>query len=95
MAMRFGKNTIRAGAAAASLFAPVWLGALGGCSAAPVKMECQEIRTRLNYSDLSEDQKRFAEDELAECEGRVKAAEAKDSTLIEGVNDRFTPKDSQ
>jgi len=67
---------------------------LAGCSSAPVKMECQELQTRLKYGDLSDDQKRFAEDEIAECEGRVKAAEAKDSASIEGLNDRFTPKDS-
>jgi hypothetical protein len=67
---------------------------LAGCSSAPVKMECQELQTRLKYGDLSDDQKRFAEDELAECEGRVKAAESKDSASIEGLNDRFTPKDS-
>lgn len=85
--MRFRKNTIRAaGFAAAALSA--------GCSSAPVKMECQELRTRLKYEDLSSDQKRFAEDELADCEGRAKAAEAKDSAFIEGVNERFTPADS-
>lgn len=83
--MRFRKNTIRAGLAAAAMW---------GCSAAPVKMECQEIRARLNYGDLSPDQKRFAEDELAACEGRVRDAEAKDSAFIGGVEDRFTPKDS-
>jgi hypothetical protein len=58
-------------------------------------MECQEIGARLKYGDLSADQKRFAEDELAECEGRVRAAEARDSAFIDGANDRFTPRDSQ
>ncbi len=86
--MRFGKNTIRAGLAAATAFA------MGACSAAPVKLECQELRARLNYGDLTADQKRFAEDELAACEGRVREAQAKDSAFIEGANDRFTPKDS-
>lgn len=85
--MRFRKNTIRAGLAAAALGA--------GCSSAPVKMECQELRARLNYGDLSADQKRFAEEELAGCEERAKAAEAKDSAFVDGMNDRFTPKDSQ
>lgn len=99
--MRFRKNTIWAGVAAgaaaaagAAVAAGVTFAVLAGCSAAPVKMECQELRTRLKYGDLSDDQKRFAEDELDECEGRVKAAEIKDSASIEGLNDRFTPKDS-
>ncbi|MBW8889913.1 MAG: hypothetical protein JF616_19325 [Fibrobacteres bacterium] len=87
--MRFRKNTIWAGMALAAAAA-----VLAGCSAAPVKMECQELQTRLKYGDLSDDQKRFAEDELAECEGRAKAAESKDSAAVEGLNDRFTPKDS-
>ena len=83
--MRFPKNTIWAGLSAALL---------AGCSAAPVKMECQELQARLKYGDLSDDQKRFAEDELAECEGRANAAAMKDSASIEGLNERFTPKDS-
>jgi hypothetical protein len=92
--MRFRKNTIRAEASAVLFLAAAGSAALIGCSAAPVKMECQELQARLKYSDLSDDQRRFAEDELAECEGRAKTAEAKDSAFIEGVNDRFTPKDS-
>jgi hypothetical protein len=85
--MRPEKNNIRLALAVGAV--------LYGCSAAPVKMECGEIRTRLRYQDLSDDQRRFAEDELAECEGRAKSAEARDSALIEGVQDRFTPKDSE
>jgi hypothetical protein len=99
--MLFRKNTIWGGVAAGAAAAAgtaVTVAAvaafLAACSAAPVKMECQELQTRLKYGDLSDDQKRFAEDELAECEGRVRAAEIKDSTAIEGVNERFTPKDS-
>lgn len=57
-------------------------------------MECSELKARLDYGDLSDDQRRFAQEELAECQGRAKAADAKDSAFIEGVNDRFTPKDS-
>jgi hypothetical protein len=91
--MRFSKDTIRTAPAAIGIAAAALAG-LAACSAAPAKMECQEIEARLKYSDLSADQKRFAEDELAECEGRVRAAEAKDSAFIEGANDRFTPKDS-
>lgn len=89
--MRFSKDTIRKGWAAIAAAA---VAGLAACSAAPAKMECQELEARLKYGDLSADQKRFAEDELAECEGRVQAAEARDSAFIEGANDRFTPKDS-
>ena len=85
--MRFPKNTIWAGFAATAV--------LQGCSSAPAKMECQEKEARLKYADLSADQKRFAEEELADCEARAQAAEAKDSLFIEGANERFTPKDSQ
>ena len=95
--MRFPKDTIPSGPVASGIAAPGLLLALAGlaaCSAAPAKMECQEIEARLKYTDLSSDQKRFAEDELADCQGRVRAAEAKDSAFIEGANDRFTPKDS-
>ena len=68
---------------------------ISACSSAPIKMECQEIQARINYGDLSGDQLRFAEQELADCQGRVKAADARDSARIEGVEQRFTPVDSQ
>jgi hypothetical protein len=67
--------------------------ALLACSSAPVKMECRELRMRVDYGDLTPDQLRFAMDELAACEGRVKAAETKDSLLIDGAERRFTPAD--
>jgi hypothetical protein len=88
--MRFSKDTIRVGWAAIAFAATAGLAA---CSAAPAKMECQEIEARMKFGDPSTDQRRFAEDELAECRGRVRAAEAKDSAFIEGANDRFTPSD--
>ena len=66
---------------------------LAACSAAPVKMECREIQMRIDYGELTQDQMRFAMQELAECQGRVKEAEKKDSTLIEGTERRFTPAD--
>lgn len=67
---------------------------LAACSAAPVKMECKEIQMRIDYGDLSADQLRFAMQELDECRGKVKAAEEKDSALVEGAEQRFTPADS-
>lgn len=65
--------------------------ALLACSAAPVKMECREIQMRIDYGDLTADQLRFAMQELEACHGRQKAAEARDSALIEGTEQRFTP----
>lgn len=64
---------------------------LMACSAVPIKMECSEIEARMNYQDLSEDQLRFAKDELDACRERHQQAEAKDSTFIEGTEKRFTP----
>ncbi len=86
--MESGKNTILAAAAGACL-AAAW-----GCSAAPIKMECQELQARIDYGDLSGDQLRFAQQELDDCRGRVKAADEKDSTFIDGTEKRFTPADS-
>ncbi len=64
---------------------------MGACSAAPVKMECRELEMRIEYSDLSQDQLRFAMQELEECRGKLRAAEAKDSAFIEDTERRFTP----
>ncbi len=82
-----------------SILAPVRLAAalalLTACSSAPIKMECKEVQARIDYGDLSGDQLRFAQQELEDCRNRVKTAEDKDSTFIEGANQRFTPSDSQ
>lgn len=78
-------------AAAALMAAAVMLEA---CSAAPVKMECKEIQMRIDYGDLTTDQLRFAMQELDECNGKIKAAELKDSAFLEGAERRFTPVDS-
>jgi hypothetical protein len=64
---------------------------LTACSAVPIKMECSEIQARMDYQDLSEDQMRFAKDELDACRERHQEAEAKDSSFIEGTEKRFTP----
>lgn len=64
---------------------------LTSCSAAPVKMECRELQMRIDYGDLTADQMRFAMDELADCQGRAREAEKRDSALIEGTERRFTP----
>jgi hypothetical protein len=66
---------------------------LAACSAAPVKMECRELEMRIEYSDLSQDQLRFAMQELEECRRKLRAAEAKDSAVLEGAERRFTPAD--
>ena len=67
------------------------LGALAACSAMPVKMQCQEIRTRIAMENMSADQLRFAEEELQECERRQKDAEHKDSTWADSAHNRFPP----
>lgn len=69
-------------------------GVILGCSSAPVRFECGEQRFRLSNEDLSEDQRRFAEEALSDCESRLDSAAAKDSALVEGLHERFTPKDS-
>ena len=82
------KNTILA---AGALWAA---GTLSACSSAPIKMECRELQARIDYGDLSGDQLRFAQQELDDCRGRAKAADDRDSLLIEGTERRFTPTDS-
>lgn len=72
---------------------PVVPAVLAACSAAPVKMECREIQMRIDYGDLTGDQLRFAMQELDACRGRLKAAEEKDSALVEGTEKRFTPEE--
>jgi hypothetical protein len=67
---------------------------LGGCAAAPIQLECGEQRFRLDNETLSEDQRRFAEEALKDCEDRLKTAQDKDSAAIENLNQRFTPGDS-
>jgi hypothetical protein len=80
--------------------AMAWLGVIAvfasflGCAATPVRFECGEQRFRLSNEDLSEDQRRFAEEALSDCESRLDSAAAKDSALVEGLHERFTPKDS-
>ena len=66
---------------------------LGGCSAPGVSVKCQEIRSRLLYQDLSEDQKRFAEQELKDCEQNLEDAKLRDSTTVEKLEGNH-PKDS-
>lgn len=69
-----------------------WLTALlFGCSSVPIKIQCSEIETRMGYDQLTEDQMRFAKDELDDCRNRQRQAEAKDSAFVEGTEKRFTP----
>ncbi|MDB5106923.1 MAG: hypothetical protein JWP91_4612 [Fibrobacteres bacterium] len=89
--MEFRKNTILL-LSAGVLALP---GFMGGCSSAPIKVECREVQARIDYGDLSGDQLRFAQQELEDCRNRVDSAERKDSAFIEGTEQRFTPSDSQ
>ncbi len=61
------------------------------CSSAPVKLQCSEIKARIEYGDLTGDQLRFAQQELEDCQARQRAAEQKDSSWVEGTEKRFTP----
>lgn len=84
------------GAGASALRTVPMLGAaaiLAACSAAPVKVECREIEMRIDYGDLTQDQLRFAMQELEECRRKLRSAEAKDSAFLEGAEQRFTPAD--
>ncbi len=65
-----------------------------GCAAAPIHVECQEERLHMSLSDQSEDQRRWSEEQLVECEKRLESAKTKDSATVENLNQRFTPKDS-
>ena len=86
---RIGRIYAFAGAAAWLAAPALWT----GCSAAPIKIECQEIRTRLAYENMSEDQARFARQELEDCEARVRAAQAKDSAFVDKAEGKLTPED--
>jgi hypothetical protein len=87
--MESGKSSILAAARTA-----IAVALLSACSSAPIKMECTELQARIDYGNLTGDQLRFANEELADCRSRVKAAEEKDSSFIEGAHERFTPSDS-
>jgi hypothetical protein len=88
--MESGKNTILSGLAVGFL-AGIWL---MGCSSAPIKMECSETQARIDYGDLTGDQLRFAMQELEDCRQRARKADERDSSLIDGAEQRFTPSDS-
>lgn len=85
------------GMAAGAVFAALALGTalLWACSSAPVKVECQQLRARIEYESMSEDQLRFAKQELEDCEDRLHAAQQKDSLSVDATEKRFTPKDSE
>lgn len=65
-----------------------------GCAAAPIHVECQEERLHMSLGNQSEDQRRWSEEQLADCEKRLESAKLKDSATVENLNQRFTPKDS-
>ncbi len=53
-----------------------------GCSSAPARMHCSEIRGRIDYGGLTADQLRFAYMELKDCEDEVRRLEANDSAFL-------------
>ncbi len=62
-----------------------------GCTQVPIKMQCQELQSRIDYGNLTDDQLRFAKDELEDCHNRLNQAAARDSGIIDTVENRFTP----
>jgi hypothetical protein len=64
---------------------------LVACSSLPAKLDCKEIQARMDYGRLSEDQLRFAQMELDDCRQKLKQAEIKDSTRLEGLEKAVSP----
>jgi hypothetical protein len=67
-----------------------WVGALG-CAGTAKHLECRQLSTRLDFEDLSPDQRRFAESELESCLEEQRAAEMRDSLAVEGLERRLDP----
>ena len=63
------------------------------CSSVPLKLHCEEIRSRMER-DQSPDEYRFAKQELEECENQLKEARIQDSLKVEHLHETFTPSDS-
>ena len=68
----------------------LWGCFLTSCSSPLISMKCQEIRVRLANAE-TEDQKRFVAMELEECEKNRDTAKSRDSTVFQGIQQRFTP----
>ncbi len=67
---------------------------ISGCAAPIVKLKCDEVQARLDHQDLSEDQKRFAEQELEECKKELDSAKRRDSSAVEKLESRKDSEDS-
>jgi len=59
------------------------------CSAPVISMKCQEIRMRRENAETA-DQKRFAAMELEDCEKNRDEAKLRDSSVIEGIQKKFS-----
>ena len=64
---------------------------LAACSSVPAKFECKEIQARMDYGNLSDDQKNFAQMELDECRQKLRQAQFKDSTRLNGLEKKVSP----
>ncbi len=58
-----------------------------------MKMQCDEIKARINYQTMSADQKRFTEQELKACQDSLIASQHRDSSTIEKLESRLSPQE--
>jgi hypothetical protein len=64
-----------------------------GCASSSAKLTCTEIRARMEYQNLSEDEKRVAEQELKDCEQKIQEASHQDSAAIRRFENRLSPQE--
>lgn len=63
------------------------------CAAPAQNLKCKEIKTRLEYQNLSADQRRFAEQDLKDCEAEAKKAVRQDSSTLQKFENRLSPQE--
>lgn len=69
----------------------LFAGTAAGCSSTAKNLECRHLSGKLEYEDMSPDQRRFAEMELERCREELQEAEARDSLALEGLERRLDP----
>ncbi len=64
---------------------------LAACATPSLQLQCHAMQTRMRATDMSEDQRRFAEMEWEACQEELRQAEKNDSLRWEKVHDDFAP----